>query len=387
MVCESCGQPLTNGTKFCGLCGAASAPSFAFDGGLPLVDGPVGPPQAHASVVASSGDVPVVAFLIGMLVYAVVVFAIYRRVVHDDWAMALGWTIGGAFLWPAVGVGIARLFGARRWRRNLLIWVPIVAVLAFFGAWPRHHVSYSAADVQSIHDAVSELHAVADENKQLAAGQKAAMTEMPNRLDQLAAAPHGPVPPALASIIHQEAALLRAFGERSAAHGAQLDALHIETVLAPASLAHASSIDEGRDRLHQASAIEHAVFQDYRETMDSIQSLLNTLPEEARASAIAGFRASRPRGDAAMTRLMHVEEQIYARGEDMLDLGEANLGKSYARNNTIYLPHDALPRYNELIHDIRELAQEETQAQKDLAALQQEGLRDIESVENFSDAR
>lgn len=375
MHCGNCGEQAGVNDRFCGGCGDALVPAIS----LPvhetaLADGPRiplgGRPASATPAKLLTPDVSVGVFALTMVIYFAAIFGIYYTCFERNVPTALGWALGGGFLWPGLIVGIARLFGAKRVRRNLLIWVPILSILAFIGSWPPHAVP--AADRKQLHEAVVLLQA-----QQIG---DAAVTAPPAPQQKSPSSQAGGTQ-SLAQAVGNIATLMHDQALRNKERQAQMAKLHIETALVPAALVERELIADSRQRLDQYFQIQQEVFADYDATTTAARGELGKLPPRERELALAGMARTQPRVAAAIGNFKHIEQQLRDDFTGILDLAEANLGKTSAKGGQIYLPHGAVQEYQRLFRDVRNLSQQEANAQAELHDIQQESARTLGRLE------
>ncbi|WP_144240735.1 zinc ribbon domain-containing protein [Dyella japonica] len=362
MKCENCGE-VTGDERFCGACGHALAPSFSLPmQELATADSPRTPlggsRPAASEAKRSSPDVSVGPFALSMALYFVAIFVSYYGFVKRDVPIALGWALGGCIIWPGLIVGISRLLGARRPRRSMLICVPILSVLSFLGTSSQHG---DAADKKQLHEAVVAIQAQERGDATAISPQAPPQQSPGSRADGTQS-----LPQAMSNIAGRMHDQLLRNKER---HD-QMAALHIETALRPASLVRAESIADSRERLEKYFQIQQQMFADYDETSAAAKDELSRLPPGEREQALAGLARTRPRAVAAMGNFKRVEQQLHADFTEILDLADANLGKTREQDGKIYLPPAALQAYRRLVGDVRDLTQQEANVRDELRSIQ-----------------
>src|SRR5215469_3450715 len=144
MFCAKCGVPMSPEMKFCPSCGQAST-------------GPQVPQRNLGATVDSfRNDVdlawgPFFGWVIVFLAANVAAQAYFHGV--PNVAVVLGESVA-YLMFPAFFIGIARLFGAMRWRRNFVIALPFVIFLANFGELSTY--TSDNQDKAALHQAATE---------------------------------------------------------------------------------------------------------------------------------------------------------------------------------------------------------------------------------------
>lgn len=372
MFCQNCGSAVGDADRFCRACGHLVATSFDAPTFAPPSSTPSNtPPAPSGATKVTRQDAQGGTFILLLAAYFVISLLVYYKFVEQNIAVAIGWAFGGVFFWPALITGICHLFGAKRWRRNMLICTPIVGALAFYGAWPGSQLANT--DRQQIHDAAVSIRSLAEK-------QTVRPADVPHERATSASTQ------SLGQATTNIAAILRRQNEVNEARRVRMDDLHIETVLAPSALITAAGIADSRQRLKEFFDIQQEIFADYGRTMDATRKELEKLPLNLREQALAAMAKTQPRVQMEINSYRNIEQRLQERSIQVLDLCQSNIGLSYTAGNQIYLPQSALETYQRLMRDIRELAAQEAKAETEILKLRQSGIDDLKKLERLTES-
>lgn len=190
-----------------------------------------------------------------------------------------------------------------------------------------------------------------------------------------------------AAVLNQISEVLARSGKHMRELIAAEKSLPLDQVLAPESLASREGVDHGREIIGEYSGMIDDYERTYNSSMDEMQRIIDAAPASVRGNLEAGFANGKGPAYVWVSAYVRAERGSIATCSEILDLAEANLGKTYVSNGQIYFPNSVLPTYQALVGQLRADSIEETRATKALVEGQQGARDQVASMQKEVNAR
>lgn len=390
MYCMNCGAELGGGSALCAQCKQGQGQAGAGLQGSPSWMSAGEPLSPRAPQVQTRDDIGNVTFwgLFGAF-FAVAYIASSTDALSGDIAGHVGYALGSMAVVPLV-VALVAKFSGRAWRRAFVITAAICTFITLVNAttWVARGPAASAKQEQDLHAAATELQSTMHG---MPSNQEAVTSTggQPRPLNPGEAASgrlglSGTDTVALQDFLQSIQPVVASYAAREKEDLAKMNALHIERILRPTELVTAGGVANGRAMMQQYMAIIEAEYRGYQDYVVAMRERINQLKEPLRTHIMAGYAASELQMSPAMKNYMSVERDLNATAESLFDLAEANIGRSRAVNNTIYLPPDALERYKVLISQLQAQAHAEGEARTQVLRLKSDAMSKIDDFTNMT---
>jgi hypothetical protein len=349
MFCISCGKSIQAGANYCANCGATVGPYQNAEAQLTSsLDGP--PPKETEA----NRDIGHTAFWIWFVVLFLLSGAMqWWLYPNADVAFLMGSAVGESLALLAIALVVAairRLFTKHGFSQTVLQAWGIIFVLASIGNY------YNRPPLVPDHQA--EVHAAAKNLEDATAPTQAPAASVPATTSQSDVTSSQ----AIASVMNQQAALLRSYNVKIQAIMADENALPLGTVLTPTSLASADGIANGRRFIAQYNSDIDRLQSTMNSYFVDIRGVIDSAPSATREQLLSGFEPANERTRHAYDDYLSAERRLTTTASAILDLAEQNLGVSYAKDGQIYLPTSALGQYQSLMKQLNDEAVEDNRA-------------------------
>ena len=287
---------------------------------------------------------------------------------YGNWATNLGYGLGtaiAALLFALIIAGIRRIFTKNGFSLTVVqSWGALLVLISIMNYHDRPPL---------VPDHQTEVHAAA---QNLGAAVTTTRTPPTTNAPQSAETDSQ----ALARVMNQLADSLRSYKNSTQRIMADENSLPLGMVLAPASLTSADGIANGRHTLAHYGSDNDQLQNIFASYFAEARRIIDSAPSGLREQIRGGYDKTNPRTHQVINDYFTAERNIIATSNAILDLGERNLGVSYAKGAQIYLPSGALEQYQSLMKQLTGEAAQDEHARKAVAASQQKAADEIKSL-------